>query len=119
MRQKLARSILSSYIQLDGMLQIISVDQKVEEMLSNGIQHTDHGSYLSVEPSVIEAVLASTRKEVERVTAMNIQPAILCSPVLRRHLRKIVEQIAPSVAVLSQAEIIPNIRAQSAGKVQI
>ncbi len=118
-RQKLARMILSDYVQPDGMLQIISVDQKVEDMLSNGIQHTDHGSYLSVEPGVIEAVLASTRKEVERVTALNIQPAILCSPVLRRHLRKIVEQIAPSVAALSQAEIIPNIRVQSAGKVQL
>ncbi len=116
-RQKLARAILVPLVQDDGMLQVITVDQEVEETFSKGIQHTEHGTFLSVEPGIVELVIASIKREVEKVMEISIQPIILCSPMLRRHLRKMVEQFAPSVFVFSHAEIMQNIRIQSAGKV--
>ncbi len=116
-RQKLSRTILGPYVSEEGVLQLITVDQKVEDLLSNSIQHTEHGSYLSVDPGVIETVTASINKMTKKIMKMNIQPIILCSPVLRRHLRRMVEQFEPSAIVVSHAEMIPNIRIKSVGKV--
>ncbi len=118
-RQKLARSIVHPYVQPDGSLQVIIVDQKTEDLLTQGIQHTEHGSYLSVEPSEIETIISSMNKEVEKVMKNNVQPVILCSPPLRRHLRKMVEQFAPSVAVFSNAELMQNINIKATGKINI
>jgi len=116
-RQKLARGFLSPFTQPDGMLPVVVVDQGVEERLGKSIQHTEHGSYLAADPAYSESVLASVRKETEKVAANNLQPILLCSPVLRRHLRRLVEASVPTVMVISHAEVVPSIRLQSVGKV--
>ena len=118
-RQKLARSILSPYIQDDGILSVILVDQAIEDLFAKSIQRSEHGVYLSLEPSVIESVSASIQEAAEKVIVMNLQPVILCSPAIRRHLRKIVEQVDPSIMVISHAEIMQHIRIQSRGKVAL
>ncbi|MBF0396179.1 MAG: flagellar biosynthesis protein FlhA [Desulfobacterales bacterium] len=116
-RQKLSRSIVSPLVLPDGILPVITIDPKLEEMLNRGIQQTAQGTYFSVDPAVGEAVMASIMKEAEKATNQNFHPVILCSSNLRRHFRKLVEQIAPSVTVISHAEIIQNIRIQAIGKV--
>jgi flagellar biosynthesis protein FlhA len=116
-RQKLARGFLSAFIQPDGMLPVLVVEQAVEERLGKAIQHTDHGAYLAADPAYTESVLSSIRRETEKVAANNLQPILLCSPVLRRHLRRLVEASAPTVMVISHAEVVPSIRLQSVGKV--
>jgi flagellar biosynthesis protein FlhA len=49
--------------------------------------------------------------------AKNIQPILLASPTLRRHLKQLVEQFIPSLIVLSQSELLSDIRFQSIGEV--
>ena len=39
----------------------------------------------------------------------NIQPILLTSPVIRRHLKKMVEYFVPSLMVLSQSELLSDI----------
>jgi flagellar biosynthesis protein FlhA len=116
-RQKLARGFLSSFIQADGVLPVLLVDPPVEERLGKAIQHTEHGSYLAAEPALTDSVMASVKKETEKMAANNMQPIILCSPVLRRHLRRLVASSAPTVMVISHAEVVPTIRLQAVGKV--
>ena len=118
-RQKLCRSILSSYIQEDGVLNVITMDAAIEELFAKSLQRTEHGAYLALEPGVIETLSTSIQETAEKVTIMNMQPIVLCSPGIRRHLRKIVEQIDPSIIVISHAEIMQNIRIQSSGKVTL
>ena len=118
-RQKLARSILLPFIQDDGVLNVIMVEPALEELFAKSLTRTEHGAFLSLEPAVIETISASIQEEAEKISVMNLQPIILCSPTIRRHLRKIVEQIDPSIMVISHAEIMQNIRIQSKGKVTL
>ncbi|KPA13421.1 flagellar biosynthesis protein FlhA [Candidatus Magnetomorum sp. HK-1] len=118
-RQKLARSIVTPHLSEDGTLPVVTLAQDVEEILVNSIQHTEHGSYLSVDPTVANAIMESVGRETENVMAMGFQPIILCSPALRRHFRKMVEQFAPSLMVFSQAELLNNMRFKSLGKVRL
>ncbi|MDY6906582.1 MAG: flagellar biosynthesis protein FlhA [Thermodesulfobacteriota bacterium] len=116
-RQKLSRSILDPYIQPGNILQVIMVSPETDDMLAKGIQQTDHGSYLSVSPKTLDAVMGSLKKEIQKTMEANIQPAVLCSVPLRRHLRDLVRQVAPSVMVFSHPEIPPNVKIQSTGSV--
>ncbi len=118
-RQRLSRAIVSSLIPEDGVLPVVTLDQEVEDVLLNSVQHTEHGSYLSVEPKVASSIAHSIQQEIEGVVAKGFQPISLCSPGLRRHFRRMVEQYAPSLVVLSHSELSNNISFKSVGKVRL
>ena len=116
-RQKLARAIVHPYVGDDGMLPVITLDKEVEEVLVNSIKQTEHGSYLSVEPNLATSIANAVSKQIEKVVNTGFQPVLLCSPALRRHFRRMVEQFAPSIVVFSHSELPGNIRFQSVGEV--
>ncbi|MBF0258960.1 MAG: flagellar biosynthesis protein FlhA [Desulfamplus sp.] len=118
-RQKISRGMIAPYIQPDKVLQVITLDRSVEEMLTKNIKHTEHGSYLAVEPQLVEQIVQSLSAEVEKQIAMDVQPVVMCSPALRRHFRKLIEHALPSVFVVSHAEIVDDINLQAGGKVTI
>jgi len=118
-RQRLARGIVSAHVADDGMLNVLTLEQEVEDALMNSVQHTEHGSYLSVDPKVATSIMSSINQEVEGVMARGLHPIILCSPQLRRHFRRMIEQFAPSLMVLSHSELLNNIQFKSLGKVRL
>jgi len=118
-RQKIAKGMLAPYIQPNKVLQVITIDRALEEMLTKNIKHTEHGSYLAVEPQTVEQIVQSLSVEVEKQIAMDVQPVVMCSPALRRHFRKLIEHALPSVFVVSHAEIVDDINLQAGGKVTL
>jgi flagellar biosynthesis protein FlhA len=117
-RQKLGRFILGQFIQPDGTLPVLTLAPEIEDMLAKHIQKTDHGAYLAMDPAKAEKIIRSIKAEVEKIMMMNIQPVILSSPNIRRHLRRMIEQYVPSVMVISHAEVAPNISIKAVGKVK-
>jgi flagellar biosynthesis protein FlhA len=118
-RHKLSRSIVSPYISEDGVLKLITMAQDVDDILARGIQKTEHGSYFSIDPKVADPIIASIKEEAEKAMAKNIQPILLTSPTVRRHLRQLVEHFVPSLIVLSQSELLSDMKFQSIGEVRL
>lgn len=118
-RHKLSRSIVSPYIGEDGVLKLITMAQDVEDVLLKGIQKTEHGSYLSIDPKVADPIITSIKKESEKAMAKNVQPILMTSPTIRRHLKKMVEYFVPSLMVLSQSELLSDMRFKSIGEVSL
>jgi flagellar biosynthesis protein FlhA len=118
-RNKLSRSFISPHIGEDGYLKLITMSQDVEDVLLKGIQKTEHGSYLSVDPRTADSIITSIKNEAEKAMSKNIQPILLTSPLIRRHLRKMVEYFVPSLMVLSQSELLTDIGFKSIGKVTL
>ena len=118
-RNKLSRSIINPYIGEDGFLKLITMDPGVEDLLLQGIQKAEHGSYLSVDPKIADSIIASIKEEAEKAMSKNIQPILLTSPLIRRHLKKMVEYFIPSLMVLSQSELLSDIGFKSIGKVSL
>ena len=118
-RNKMSRSIISPHIGEDGYLKLITMSQDVEDILLKGIQKTEHGSYLSVDPSIADSIISSIKKEAEKAMSKNIQPILLTTPVIRRHLRKMLEYFIPSLMVLSQSELLNDIGFKAIGKVKL
>ena len=118
-RHRLSRSFISPYIGEDGVLKLITMAQDVEDVLLKGVQKTEQGIYLSIDPKVADPIINSIKEESEKAMAKNIQPILLTSPTVRRHLKKVVEHFIPSLIVLSQSELLSDMRFKSIGEVSL
>jgi flagellar biosynthesis protein FlhA len=118
-RQRLARSIIKQFETPEGVLPLITIDQKIEDILREGIQKADHGSYLSLEPSLAQKILTAINQTLEKMAQANYQPIILCSPTIRRHLKRLLDRFLPQVVVLSHNELTAQAKIQSLGTVNL
>ena len=118
-RQRLARSIIKQYETPEGTLPIIALELRIEDLLREKIQRGEQGAYLSLEPTLAQKILVSINQTLERVTHVNSQPVILCSPGIRRHLKKLLDRFLPQIAVLSHSELTAQIKIQSLGTVSL
>jgi flagellar biosynthesis protein FlhA len=118
-RQRIAKAMLAPYLQDGKVLQVIMLDRNLEEILSKNIKHTEHGSYLALDPRLAEEVIKAVTEQVEQQVSLNTQPVVMTSPGIRRHFRKLIEPSLPSVFVVSHAEIVDDINLQANGKVSL
>ncbi len=118
-RQKLARSIVGSYADADGNLSVLTLSTQLEDIIRESIHKTDQGSFLSLEPNLAQRVLESIRDMAEKVAAEGYQPIIICSPAVRRHLRRFIERFMSQVMVLSHNELTSQAKIQSLGTIEV
>lgn len=117
-RQALGRAISKKFIR-DKKSTVITLDPKLEQMIMDSIQKTEHGSYINLEPSVINKILNNLSKQVQKLVQLGQQPIVLASPFVRLYFRRLSEQSIPGLVVLSYNELDPSIEIQSIGTVSI
>ena len=98
---------------------MITVSGKVEKLIADSIQQTDHGNYLAMDPQESQFVLEAIAQEVERVSYMEQSPIVLCSPGVRMYLRQLTERYFPQVPILSYNELDAAVEIQSVGVVNV
>ncbi|GKS59198.1 flagellar biosynthesis protein FlhA [Nitrospira sp.] len=103
-RQALARVITHLYVASDGALSVINLDPRLDRALVEQMSSGQAG-YWSLEPSTSHRLLTGLKQAAERVAARGQQPVVLCSPALRRHLRRLTARVLQSVPVLALNEI--------------
>lgn len=118
-RQSLAKQITSQYAGTSNVLKVLTVSGKVEKLVADSIQQTEHGNYLSIDPNDSQAILESMAKEIERASMMEQSPIILCSPAVRMYVRQMTERYFPHVPILSYNELESSIEVQSVGVVNV
>jgi flagellar biosynthesis protein FlhA len=118
-RQALARQITNQYLQTNESLKVVTLSGKVEKTIADGIQQTEHGNYLAIDPVVSQGILESIARQVEQVSIMEQTPIILCSPAVRMYVRQLTERYFPQIPILSYNELETNVEVQSVGVVNI
>jgi flagellar biosynthesis protein FlhA len=118
-RQRVAKGMLAPYLQPGKKLQVMTLDRRLEEILTKNIKRTEHGTYLALEPVLITEFVGAVSKQVEKLITLNTQPVLMTSPTLRRHVRRLIEPSLPNVFVVSHAEIVDDINLQAVGKVSL
>ena len=103
-RQKLSRFIVKPAL-TDHTLPSILIGDDIEEIIKKSLQRTEQGTFLMIDPKIGSKIVTALTQAVERASQKNIMPVILCSPTIRRHLRKLIERSLAHIPVISQAEI--------------
>lgn len=118
-RQSLAAQITHQYVNGSDMLKVITVSGQVEKIISENIQQTAHGNYLSLEPEVQQSIIKTIHEEVEKLALQEEMAIVICSPAVRMYLKQLIEHYLPDVTVLSYNELEPNVQIQSVGVVNV
>jgi flagellar biosynthesis protein FlhA len=118
-RQALGRSITKRFVSADGTLALITLAAPVERALLEALQRTEDGAVLAIEPALAQRLMGRLGDWLERFATQHLPPALLCSAVLRPHLRRLVERVLPSLAIISPPEIASNVRIRSLGVVTL
>lgn len=118
-RQSLGRTITRQYLAPDGTLPIIGLDPRLDRTLAEQANSTAQGSQWTPDPQLAQKLVAALKQAAERMVGRGHQPVILCSPSLRRHLRKLTDRILHSVPVLGLNEVDSVIRLQALETVRL
>jgi flagellar biosynthesis protein FlhA len=116
-RQALGRAITAPHLDTHQRLRAITLDPSIEQEFATSITQTADGEHLAMDPSRAEAVVVALRHQVDQGTARGGRPVLLCSARVRRHLRRLVAQAIPHLAVCSYNEISPGISVETIGVV--
>lgn len=116
-RQALARQITNQYSGRSDLLKVVTLSGKVEKIIADGIQQTEHGNYLSIDPSHSQSILETIAIQVEQLSLMEQTPILLCSPAVRMYVRQLTERYFPQVPILSYNELESSVEVQSVGVV--
>ncbi|RDI47441.1 flagellar biosynthesis protein FlhA [Falsibacillus pallidus] len=118
-RQSLARQITSQYADQGSQLKVITLSGRIEKMIAEGVQQTEHGNYLSLDPNDSQRILESIANQIEQLSLMEQSAIILCSPAVRMYVRQMTERYFPQVPILSYNELEANVEVQSVGVVNV
>ena len=116
-RQDLGRTITRGYLGDNNLLYVMTLDPKLEELINNSIQRTDHGAFLSLDPNIVYAMVEKIKQLSEKFTIMNARPVLLGVPIVRFHLRRLLERFIPRLVLISHNEIPPSVKVLSLGRV--
>ncbi|MCH1623767.1 flagellar biosynthesis protein FlhA [Fredinandcohnia quinoae] len=118
-RQALAKQITNSYIVQGETMKVVTLSGRVEKAVAEGVQQTEHGNYLSLDPTISQSIIESIAKQIENLTLQEQSPILLCSPAVRMYVRQLLERYFPQVPVISYNELEANVEVQSVGVVNI
>ncbi len=118
-RTALARTITKKLINQEGQLVLLTLDRTIEETVAAGIIQTDQGQQLSIEPEFVRAFIAQLNQKAMEMGTETSHAIVLCSPLIRYHLKGLIDRFIPNVTVLSHNEITPNVTVKSYGTVRI
>jgi flagellar biosynthesis protein FlhA len=74
--------------------------------------------YLALEPQTMEQLITALATQVEHMLHERKRPILLCSSILRRHLKQLTQRVIPHLTVLAMNEIPVNIQVESFGVIK-
>ncbi|MEM8727961.1 MAG: type III secretion system export apparatus subunit SctV [Chlamydiota bacterium] len=118
------RSSLKRYISYkhslgQTVLSVYLLDPEIEDMIRGAIKQTSAGSYLALDPDSVQLILHAMRKVIVPTPPGGQPPVLLTAIDVRRFARKLIEGDFPDLPAVSYQEIVPEIRIQPLGRVQL
>lgn len=115
-RAALKRSITRKFSEV-GRIKVITLDASIENTIMNSVKKMETGSYLAMDPELMQSIVQATVNQIDKVRELVEQPIILTSPIVRIYFKKLIDQFYPGVTVLSFNEIDQNVQIQALGNI--
>ncbi len=117
-RQSLKRTITHKWSE-GGQIRVITLSTDVEKLIINAISKNDRGSYLSIDPELMQKLVSQLIEQINKLKSEINIPIILTSPFVRGYFRKLLDQFYPKAVVLSFNEIDNSVQIQALGNIAI
>ncbi len=118
-RFSLARNICNNLKTEEGFVRVVTLSNKIENLIGSNIQKTIQGSFPALSPDDTQSVFISINNMLDNIYFYEYQPVILVSPNIRPAFRKLTEVTFPHIAVLSFNEIPNDVEIRNEGVIDI
>ena len=118
-RSSLKRFISYKYSQGQSILSVYILDPEIEDMVRGAIKQTSAGSYLALDPDSVQLILGAMRQVITPTPTGGQPPVMLTAIDVRRFVLKLIEGEFPDLAVVSYQEVVPEIKIQPLGRIQL
>lgn len=120
-RQALGRRLIAPLLDADGQLPVLLLDPALEEEIGEFLAPESSQRLLAGKsrPGVplVRRLIDSVRTLISSVPS-SVPPVLLCPSPARYHVKRWLEPIMPTLAVIAAAEVPPEIRLKPAGTVR-
>lgn len=114
-RVSLARTISGGLANENDELAVLTLDPRLESQLAERLGLLGGASQQVIEPEFGRQLLEKI--ETACRAAVMSRPIVLCSAMVRPHLRKLTERFLPELVVMAHGEVASNVRLVSMGTV--
>jgi flagellar biosynthesis protein FlhA len=120
-RVRLARTITGRLIDESGQLPLMTFSREIEEKLIGSVHVGDKnlGTQFLVDPSLVKQIIPRLSQLVDKLSSEGVTPVILVTPMIRHHVKRLLERFLPQVNVISHNEIHPSLQVRSVGTVEV
>ncbi|HRO26008.1 MAG TPA: flagellar biosynthesis protein FlhA [Luteimonas sp.] len=115
-RVALKREIAERWADADRNLHVLLIHPELEDKLRQSVRVAGGASQLAISPELAARLGNEVRAHLGRL-APGVQPVLLCSLDVRRHLRRLLEVDFFDLPVLSYQELAPDLRIVQAGQI--
>lgn len=95
--------------------EVIAISTEVEKEIMGAVKHTEQGAYLTLAPERIDAIISSTREQIQHLEELGHNPIVVCSPIVRMYFKKLSEDFFEDLVVVSVNEIEPDVVIETIG----
>lgn len=110
--------ITNQYAQ-NQFLKVVTLSPQVEKMVVEGIQQTEHGNFITMDPENQQKLIEAVHQELTQAYFQDSAPIVLCSPAVRMYVKQIIGRALPETVVLSYNELEPTVEVESSGVVNV
>jgi len=118
-RLAVSRTLCQKYLTGKNTIMVMTLEPRLEQVLEASVQQTERGPRLAIRPDRVGKLLNSLTAMIENAVAQNVPPVLVCSPLIRYPLRKMLETSFPQLGLISYSEVIPGITLKTLGTVVI
>ena len=118
-RSSLKRYLSYKHSKGQSILPVYLLEPEIEDMVRGAITETSSGSYLRLDSDSIQLILQAIRNTIQPSPPGSVAPVVLTAIDVRRFVKKLIEGEFPEFSVLSTQEIVPEIRIQPLGRIQL
>ncbi len=115
------RHITSRLLDDKGELPLMTFSRGIEEQLISAVQPGDKpgSTQFLVDPGLVKQLIPSLNSTVEKISSEGQTPILLVTPMIRHHVKKLLDRFLPQVVVLSHNEISPQLRIRSVANIEV
>jgi type III secretion protein V len=115
-RSWLRRAITYEVTRGSGLLEPLTLDESIEEVIRGAISQTAAGSFLTLSPAAGRDIVSSLERTLSNCPEeLRRRPVILTQPDVRRFVRKLIESDLPRARVVTFSELLPETTIRAAG----
>lgn len=109
-RSGLSTAICQKLIQANSCLHVLTLESGLEQQLNQNIANREQ---FALDPKLTERFITALAQQVEQMLGERKRPILLCSSILRRHIKQLTQRVMPHLTVLAMNEIPINVQVES------